>query len=234
MSWYRLHRGWMDNPVFRNEPLSRHAAFAWLVENANYKPAKVYAPKGEISLDRGQLCHSLRFMANAWKWDEAKVRRFLSSLQTAKIIDAATDAGQTVVTICNYAKYQDAIGDGDAATDASSTQQRRGGDAKKKEGKEEREYNTPLPPKGDVVFPMPDGVDPDCWRDFLANRKKKKMPNTATAHKRLLSDLAKHQTKYWTAGKLIEHAASHGWAGIYDPGQPQRRSNGHDADMPIC
>lgn len=132
--YYRMYRGWQDNAVFRNEAFSRRDAFVWLIENASFKPARVHAPLGEVNLQRGQLCHSLRFMAKAWKWDEAKVRRFLSSLQTAKIIDAANDAGQKLITICNYDKYQASSDDSDAANDAASTQHRRGGDAKNKEG----------------------------------------------------------------------------------------------------
>ena len=142
MSWYRLHRGWQDNAVFRNEAFSRRDAFVWLVENAQYKPAKVYAPKGEVSLDRGQLCHSLRFMAGAWKWDLAKVSRFITSLITAKIIDTATDTGQTVITICNYAKYQDLTAEGETASETAAIQQRDGGDTKKKERKKEKKEET--------------------------------------------------------------------------------------------
>jgi hypothetical protein len=134
--FYLMHRGWQDNPVFRNEDFSRRDAFVWLVEEAAFRPTKIHAGTGEIELQRGQLSHSLRFMAKAWKWDEAKVRRFLSSLVKAEIIDAATDAGQTVITIRNYELYQTPERQADAADDAAATQQRRGGDAKKKEGKE--------------------------------------------------------------------------------------------------
>lgn len=134
--FYLMHRGWQDHPVFRNEEYSRRDAFVWLIEEAAYRPTRIHAGAGTISLNRGQLSHSLRFMAKAWKWDEAKVRRFLTSLSKSEIIDASTDAGQTVITICNYDKYQSSEDEPDAPTDAATTQQRRGGDAKNKEVKE--------------------------------------------------------------------------------------------------
>lgn len=137
--FYLMHRGWQDNPVFRNEAFSRRDAFLWLIEAATYRTVRVHAGAGEITLERGQLSHSLRFMAKAWQWDEAKVRRFLSSLSRAKMIDAHTDAGQTVVTVCNYDKYQAPERVTDAASDAATTQQRRGDDAKKKEGNKGKE-----------------------------------------------------------------------------------------------
>lgn len=127
--YYLMHRGWMENPVFRNEAFSRRDAFVWLIENAAYSVTRAPTPRGTVELHRGQLCASLRYLAKAWRWDEAKVRRFLQSLQKEKIIDASTDAGQTVVTICNYDKYQLPAKATDAPDDAAATQQRRGGDA---------------------------------------------------------------------------------------------------------
>lgn len=66
-------------------------------------------------------------------------------------------------------------------------------------------------------YPMPEGVDPQHWRDFLENRKRKRLPNTPTAHARLLSDLARLSDDEWPPGRLIQAAAERGWAGIYDP-----------------
>lgn len=66
-------------------------------------------------------------------------------------------------------------------------------------------------------FPKPNGVAAEHWRDFLANRKRKALSNTPTAHKRLMDDLTRLSDDEWPPGRLIEHAAAHGWAGIYDP-----------------
>lgn len=141
--FYLMHRGWQHHAVFRNEAFSRRDAFVWLIEEAAFDERKVHAPKGIVTLHRGQLCHSTRYMAKAWGWDESKVRRFLASLLDAEIIDAATDAGQYVINLRNYAKYQAGSVESDAASDAEMTQQRRGGDAKKKEGKEGKEESSP-------------------------------------------------------------------------------------------
>lgn len=140
--FYLMHRGWQDHPVFRGEEFSRRDAFVWMIEEASYRDRRVAMPKGEVTLTRGQFSHSLRFMAKAWKWDEAKVRRFLTSLSKSQIIDASTDAGQTLVTICNYVKYQTLQEQPDAPTDAGATQQRRGNDANENEGNKGNEVKT--------------------------------------------------------------------------------------------
>lgn len=73
------------------------------------------------------------------------------------------------------------------------------------------------------VFPRPDFADPQAWADLLVNRKAKRLPNTASAHRKLLADIARHSSDAWPPGRLIEHAAAKGWGGIYDPtGQDNR------------
>lgn len=220
--FYLMHRGWQDNPVFRNEAFSKRDAFVWLIEEAAYLPARVHAANGAISLTRGQLSHSLRFMAKAWKWDEAKVRRFLASLVKAEIIDAATDAGQTVVTIRNYDKYQGSTEATDAPIDAAATQQRRGDDANLKQGNKGKKEEDTLPngsdrarPRKADPFPRPEWADPAVWADFLVNRKRKRLSNTATAHKGFLEDIARLTDPQWPPGRLLEVATRKGHAGIY-------------------
>ena len=143
--FYLMHRGWQDHPVFRGEAFSRRDAFVWMIEEAAFRERRVATPKGEITLERGQFSHSLRYMARAWKWEEPRVRRFLTSLQNAEIIDATTDAGQTVIKLRNYAKYQALADEADAPTDAPATQQRRTTDAKKKELETRERINSDVP-----------------------------------------------------------------------------------------
>ena len=55
------------------------------------------------------------------------------------MIDCVSDAHGTLVTICNYEKYQDIERVGDAPVDAHPTHIRRTADAQLKEGKKEEE-----------------------------------------------------------------------------------------------
>ena len=126
---YRMRRGWLEHPVLQGEPYDRRSAWAWLIEEATWQGRRCEIAGRFIDLQRGQLSHSTRFMAKAWGWSEARVRRFLTRLKTDAMIDAATDAGRYLITICNYDKYQTPLNESDALTDAPSdaeaTQQRR-------------------------------------------------------------------------------------------------------------
>jgi hypothetical protein len=126
---FAVHRGVWGHPIFKPEPFTEREAFLWLVSEAAFKCRRFRAGSTPVDLQRGQLAHSLRFMAKAWKWPEPRVRRFLSRLKNDAMIDAGTDAGQTVITVCNYDVYQWREGGteapSDAPNDAATTQTRR-------------------------------------------------------------------------------------------------------------
>ncbi len=126
---FAVDRGIWEHPSFANEPLTEREAWAWLIGEASFKARTKRIGSVVLELKRGQVAASLRFMADKWQWSEPRVRRFLKRLKTDAMIDASTDAGITVVNICNYDKYQkvslprDAVDD--AEKDAAATQQRR-------------------------------------------------------------------------------------------------------------
>jgi len=130
----------MENSAFRTEVFSKREAWCWLVEYAVWKDGvKMALPKRDIDLKRGQLSYSNRYLATAWKWDEKKVRRCLTSFRDRSMIVLETASGQNVITICNYTEYQD-IGKADAAVNASAPPQHRLSTAsnKNKETKKQR------------------------------------------------------------------------------------------------
>lgn len=146
--FYQMYRGWMENPVFAGESFSRAQAWCWLIEYAVWKERKIDVRGRTVTLERGQLCYSTRYLATAWGWSEAKVRRFTTRLKTDAMIDAESDAGQTLITICNYDKYQatpdTSDAPSDALRDAEATQERRTSDANKNKGKEREKGNKAL------------------------------------------------------------------------------------------
>jgi quinol monooxygenase YgiN len=126
---FAVDRGIWDHPSFADEPLTEREAWQWLIGEAAFKDRVRRVGSLVVELARGQLAASTRFMADKWQWSEARVRRFLKRLKTDAMIDAASDAGITIITICNYNKYQRVSLPNDAAsdaqTDAAATQQRR-------------------------------------------------------------------------------------------------------------
>ena len=104
--FYVMQRGWTEHPMFGHQPLCRQAAWIWLIEHAAWKDHQENVRGKIITLRRGQVVASQRYLAKAWKWKRAKVERFLCVLRTEAAIETATEAGESIVTIHNYSKYQ--------------------------------------------------------------------------------------------------------------------------------
>jgi hypothetical protein len=106
---------------FAPEPFTEREAWIWMLCAAAFAPHRKQVGRIEVELKRGQFAASLRFMAKEWGWTEARVRRFLSKLRGPDaLIDAVSDAGVSIITICKYDVYQRALRADDAAADAAA------------------------------------------------------------------------------------------------------------------
>src|SRR5262245_51416748 len=114
--WFAVARNIFSHPVVGRKPYCDGFSWLWLCNEAAFQPRSVRvsgrsgAYLTTIKLERGQLSHSLRYMAEAWGWSVKRVRTFLHRLEMEGQIETQTDTGQTVITICNYAIYQNPDG----------------------------------------------------------------------------------------------------------------------------
>jgi hypothetical protein len=112
-----------------------------------------------ITLQPGQLSYSIRFLSQAWDWSPNRVRRFLSDLAMDSSVTTETDTPQTLITLCNYEKYQRPFGEADTSTDTATN-------TNKKELKERK--NSALPKS-----------EPEGFQDWYAIYPKKKQAQSA-------------------------------------------------------
>jgi hypothetical protein len=104
---FAVDRGIWDHPVLASrEPFTRREAWLWLISEAAWKPRRRRVGSSSVELDRGEIAHSVRFIADAWGWPKSTVARFLDALKTETMIGTRTDQGVTIITICNYDEYQ--------------------------------------------------------------------------------------------------------------------------------
>lgn len=130
-------RNLWGHPAFKSEPFTEREAWLWIIGYARYRRGVVRVGDALVEVERAELACSLRFMAQAWKWHDSRVRRYLSRLKKMEMISSKTDAGVTVISVCNYERYQFP----DATADAAPTQHRR-----KEEERRERK-DSPLTPQ---------------------------------------------------------------------------------------
>lgn len=134
-----IARDLWDDPTFKNEEMSQREAWIWLIANASWKPRTTRVGDHVVDLQRGQLAASTRFLADAWMWSEARVRRYLAKLEDRRMICRDIGAGVTVVTLCKYNIYQSRPRGGDAEATQPPTHQRRTVDANQKKGERREE-----------------------------------------------------------------------------------------------
>lgn len=76
------------------------------------------------------------------------------------------------------------------------------------------------------AWACPEGVNPEHWRDFRANRRRKSLATTPTAYDHQLELLAKFASDEWPPGRLVQRAAEKGWGTIVDPSEYETPRNG--------
>jgi hypothetical protein len=109
-----------------------------MIAEASWKDRQRNVGGKMVETKRGQLAASSRFLAKAWDWSEPKVRRFLEALENRRMVTRVTDAGLTVITLCNYERYQSVGRVGDAGPTQDPTQDRRTTDANEKKGERKK------------------------------------------------------------------------------------------------
>jgi hypothetical protein len=117
---FAVDRRIFDHPVFALEPFTEREAWIWMIGAAAWKPQRVRVGHHVISLERGQLAFSTRFLATKFKWSHGKIIRFLKRLETETMVSTLATRETTQITICNYNKYAFGRNTGDTQTETQN------------------------------------------------------------------------------------------------------------------
>jgi len=140
MSGYTLsHRDKWSNPVFRN--LLEAGIWSWLCDAAVWKETRVRHSGRLVKLKRGQLVVSERFVANGFECGRQIIRTFLDNVETDQMITREVTQGVTIITICNYDKYQIDINPTNPLDNPSLTQDQPKPNPNKKEANKSNKDN---------------------------------------------------------------------------------------------
>lgn len=105
--WACLHRSIDSHWIFDfNEP-DKALAWIYLLVMANHKDQDIMIKGRVLRCKRGQLVRSQITLQNKFKWSQNKLKRFLKLLKNERMIDYETNDLTTIITICNYDKYQE-------------------------------------------------------------------------------------------------------------------------------
>jgi hypothetical protein len=214
-TWFKLYRGWQDNPMFRSD--RDRLNWLWLIENTVYNDEhKISVNNSPCILKRGELSYSIRYLAQAWKTTPSYVRSFLKHLEKWHAIETQNDTGQNIITICNYSKYQDIESQNDTGLSQNTTQGRHRDDTNNKKEKKEKKDNKNIS--------VPDFIDGDTWFLWLKHRKEIKKSLTATQAEKQIEKLSKWHHEGDDVNEIILQSITQGWTGLFK--QKERNNNG--------
>ena len=97
---------WKHEEFETDAPFSKREAWLWLVSEAAWKDRKKKIAGKSITIERGQLSHSIRFMAEAWNWSKSRAMRFVLDIEKSGMVSTESGTGQIIITICKYNEYQ--------------------------------------------------------------------------------------------------------------------------------
>jgi hypothetical protein len=105
--WACLHRTLDEHWIFNFDEPDKALAWVYLVMMANHKECDVLIKGRVVSCKRGQLARSQITLQKKFNWSQNKLKRFLKLLKNERMIDFETNDLTTVITICNYDKFQE-------------------------------------------------------------------------------------------------------------------------------
>lgn len=98
--WIKIHRGLLDWEWYSDTNCVRMALHLLLMANFQTKRWR------GITVERGQLVTSRSILARETGLSEREVRTAISKLEKSDFLTSRATNGYSVVTICNYEKYQ--------------------------------------------------------------------------------------------------------------------------------
>lgn len=180
---YIMQRGWMDMPIFAEEPFTEREAFCWLIENAVWQDVRKRCGNVIVSLKRGQLAFSIRFLAEKWRWHKSKTERFINRLKTETLIETDSSQFVNVITICQYNELQNFCCEynpqTETQTETEARQHRDNAETKARQCRDKEEHqitpdNTGRTPDNTGITPresIPESSDEDSGNPDFAFEK---------------------------------------------------------------
>lgn len=209
----KLNRKFFEHS-FWNEARTHSLAEAWLdlIRSARFEVAaeKVVIKMNVITINRGELRASQRYLAKRWKWSIGKVNRYIKMLEDERMIERRYEHSETIIKLCNYDDYNSVSNDkmntnknSNENSDGSPTEQRQ---IQTKELKESKEYNN-----GEV---KPPSSQNDISGDSLVEKKErkkvaaKKESEKVDFRKDRERRKANFKTRLWNTAKYTEHVGN--------------------------
>jgi hypothetical protein len=154
----RLSRKFFENEYWlKARSFSQAEAWLDLIQLSRFEaePTKKILPNGrQISIERGEIHASLRYLSARWSWGSMQVRTFLRKAVLTHQITQRVTQGENIITLCKYDDYNPLISGNNTPNNTPNNKpithrQHTDDTNNKKEKKEKKEKKKNISPNGD-------------------------------------------------------------------------------------
>jgi hypothetical protein len=105
--WVRVQTSIFDHELFAAEPFSEREAWIWIIAKAAWKETSHRIGASVHKVPAGSMFVTVREMQASWRWTSTRrVAQFLQLLASQNMIETHSETGKTLITVCNYSRYQ--------------------------------------------------------------------------------------------------------------------------------
>lgn len=109
MAFIKIDRNFFEGKYWKQKRVFSQAE-AWidLVRTARFEiepETRILSSGRYITIKRGEIHASIRFLAERWSWGNDKVKRFLDAAISEQAIERRIEQGESIITLLNYDIY---------------------------------------------------------------------------------------------------------------------------------
>ncbi len=105
-TYFKIDRDIQNHWLWQEKPFSKGQAWIDLILLTTYANNRRFYKGEVVERKRGELHTSLKYLSERWGWSRDRVRRFVKTLESDKMLTLNTTPNNTVITIENYDIYQ--------------------------------------------------------------------------------------------------------------------------------
>lgn len=215
VGWIKVHREIFDHWTWKDKPFSQGQAWIDLIMKANHEEGSALIKGTVYNLSRGQQARSVLTLASDWGWSRGKVERFLKVLKTEHQIEHQTDNKTSIITICNYCKYQDRRAAPDTADDTTpeAAPEQHPSTNKKERTKEDNKRDKEKGGQAaDLDFSLwPESPSKDVLSQWLKLRQKQKAPVSQIVIARFAKEIHEAVRRGFSVDDCLSEVIASGW-----------------------
>ena len=212
--WICLHRQLLDWEWYSD--INTKTLFIHCLLKANHKPKKWQG----MDVPAGGFITGRKVLSVETGLSEQQVRTSLTRLKSTSDITITSTSKYSLVTLTNWASYQDKELNQPSKQPASQPASNQHSTSiqpasnHKQQCKQLNNETKPIPPANADVD-LPAWIDKELFADYLITRKKIKAGDSPRAMKLLINELVKIKSMGQDPNKAIEKAIVNNWKSVY-------------------